>query len=396
MKILFLSTWFPYPLSQGSKIRAYHLLKALAQRHEVALVSFEDMPLEAAWVDHVRQFCRRVEIVPRNPFHFPPLKTLLGWFSLQPSAVNASYSPEMAARVRQVISAWKPDCVVALTFVAAPYALQVPGAVRIADIDFPVTFMLYEMYRQAKGAFKRLNRWLAWQKFRRYERNLYKKFDLCLVVSERDCQMSLDQIGLRAEKVAVIPNGAALDGEYLAEPVPNTLIFNGALTYPVNFDAANYFLKEIFPLVLDQAPEAVFRITGRTEGVPIEKLPLGEHAMLTGFLDDVRPAVASSWACVVPLREGGGTRLKILEAMALGTPVISTSKGAEGLAVNHGEHILIADEPGEFAWQVLRVLSDASLRKTLAENGCRLIREKYNWDRIGSDFCILVKNSSLN
>ena len=108
-------------------------------------------------------------------------------------------------------------------------------------------------------------------------------------------------------------------------------------------------------------------------------MPLGNGAELTGYLNDIRPAVAQSWACVVPLRVGGGTRLKILEAMALGTPVVSTSKGAEGLAVTHGENILIADDPGDFAQAVVCLLGDESLRAKLSANGRRLVEERYSW-----------------
>jgi len=109
---------------------------------------------------------------------------------------------------------------------------------------------------------------------------------------------------------------------------------------------------------------------------------LNEKAVLTGYLDDIRPAVVQSWACIVPLRIGGGTRLKILEAMALGTPAVSTSKGAEGLAVTHDKDILIADEPADFAEAVLCLLDDVGLRQRLAANGRRLVEERYSWDAI--------------
>jgi glycosyltransferase involved in cell wall biosynthesis len=121
------------------------------------------------------------------------------------------------------------------------------------------------------------------------------------------------------------------------------------------------------------------------DGVPVDRLPANDGLVLTGYLDDVRPTVARSWACVVPLRVGGGTRLKVLEAMALGTPVVSTSKGAEGLEVTSGEDILIADEPADFADATLRLLDDPALRAELAANGRRLVRGRYGWDQIGEE-----------
>ena len=186
-------------------------------------------------------------------------------------------------------------------------------------------------------------------------------------------------------RVVVVPNGVDLDwykGDFGA-PEPGTLVFPGALTYNANFDAMTFFLHQVFPLIKARRPGAILRITGKTNGVLVDRLPLDESVILTGYLDDVRPTVAQSWACVVPLRVGGGTRLKVLEAMALGTPVVSTSKGAEGLEVTPGEDILIADEPTEFADAVLRLLDDPALRAKLAANGRRLVRERYGWEQIG-------------
>jgi glycosyltransferase involved in cell wall biosynthesis len=129
--------------------------------------------------------------------------------------------------------------------------------------------------------------------------------------------------------------------------------------------------------------------------VDLDSLRLDGHVELTGYLPDIRPAVAESWACVVPLRLGGGTRLKILEAMALGTPVVSTMKGAEGLEVQDGVDLLIAETPGEFAEQVLRIMGSVGLREELARNAARLVAAKYEWSRIGAGFCNAVEQLVL-
>jgi glycosyltransferase involved in cell wall biosynthesis len=132
------------------------------------------------------------------------------------------------------------------------------------------------------------------------------------------------------------------------------------------------------------------KITGRSNGVVLNELSLSDGVEFTGYLDDIRPTVGSSWVCVVPLREGGGTRLKILEAMALGTPVVSTSKGAEGLEVTHGENILVADDPAEFARHTLAVLKDQQLRSRLSANARRLVETKYDWNMSGAKFEALL------
>jgi glycosyltransferase involved in cell wall biosynthesis len=162
-------------------------------------------------------------------------------------------------------------------------------------------------------------------------------------------------------------------------PKPDTLIYSGALTYSANFDAMEFFLNDIFPRVKASHPEVSLRITGGCNGVDVDRLPLDNRVQLTGYLEDIRPTVAQSWGCVVPLRKGGGTRLKILEAMALGTPVVSTAKGAEGLEVTHEQDILIADTPDAFGRTVVRLLNDVNLRARLSANGRKLVEERYSW-----------------
>lgn len=392
MKILVLSTWFPYPTDQGSKIRAYHLIKGLAQRHELTLLSFEDKPILDTWIEHMNQYCKRIEIVNRKPFDFSRIGTFRGWFSIQPSAVIAGYSPEMADRVQQVASEWKPDMVLAITFVTVPYAMQLKGIPRIVDVDNLLAYMLYEEYLSENHPLKRARRYLAYWKMIQYEQKLFRQFNLCLIVSERDKQRVKENFRAVKSLVGIVPNGVDLEHNQpgISPKVDNKLIFNGALTYYPNFNAMNFFLREIFPLVLNKVPQSTLYITGSTQGVALDQLPDYPNVIFTGYLDDIRPEVASSQICVVPLQQGAGTRLKILEAMALGTPVVSTTKGAEGLGVESGKHLLIADTPEEFSAQVLSLLNTPQLRSTLSTNALKMLHEVYDWKIIGDHFCDLV------
>jgi glycosyltransferase involved in cell wall biosynthesis len=396
MKILILSTWFPYPLSQGSKIRAYHLIKALAEKHQVALISFQDTPIEPAWIVHLGALCEQVHVIPDHPFDHSRVKSAVGWLSPLPSAVLASRSVRMSYMVQQVADVWAPNWVFALTFVTAPYALAAKGARKVVDIDNLMTPMLYEDYRRAQHPLRRMRHWLACEKFRNYEQGLYRQFDLCLVVADRDRNAAMKLARLRQEQVGVVPNGVDVGSIAVSpgSPEPDTLIFNGALTYSANYDAMDYFLGQIFPLIRAEASEAQLKITGSTRGVPIERLPSRERVTFTGYLDDVHAAIASSCVCVVPLRMGGGSRLKILEAMAIGTPVVSTSKGAEGINAVPGKHLLIADTPAEFAAQTVRLLREPQLRAMLATNAAQLVREQYDWANIGQHFRDLVDKAS--
>ena len=240
----------------------------------------------------------------------------------------------------------------------------------------------------------RARTWVSWRKTRRFEARLFARFDVVSMVSEADRAASAALTG-DAMPVHTVPNGVDCDhtrADGWAEAA-DTLVYNGALTYSANYDAMRLFLGDILPRIRREVPGVSLTITGSTEGVDLSGLVLDGHVHLSGYVDDIRPVVGGAAACVVPLRQGGGTRLKILEAMALGTPVVSTTKGAEGLEVTDGQHLLIADAPEAFAAATVRLLRDGPLRQRLAANARRLVEERYDWAAIGQRFVRLVEEA---
>jgi glycosyltransferase involved in cell wall biosynthesis len=209
------------------------------------------------------------------------------------------------------------------------------------------------------------------------------------VVSKREAELVTQAVGNHIEPV-VIPNFIDLHTyEDVREiPQPQTLIFTGAFTFDPNYEAMLWFLNDVYDKVTDQAPEAHLTITGNHANRP---LPSREHLSLAGFVQDVRPLVARSWCSIVPIHTGGGTRLKILEAMALGTPVVTTTKGMEGLDLCPGEHVLVADDPNAFAEAILALFADPALRQRLAQNARQLVQEKYNWAVVMPRFLAIIE-----
>jgi glycosyltransferase involved in cell wall biosynthesis len=155
-----------------------------------------------------------------------------------------------------------------------------------------------------------------------------------------------------------------------------------------------YFLADIYPGIRREVSNVSLTITGNTMGVRLKDLQLDDSVRLSGYVDDIKPVIARAAVCVVPLRQGGGTRLKILEAMALGTPVVATSKGAEGLDITPGRDILIADDPAEFAHEVIRLLRNSTLREQVTSNARRLVEQCYDWQQIGRRFVGLVETAA--
>jgi glycosyltransferase involved in cell wall biosynthesis len=204
---------------------------------------------------------------------------------------------------------------------------------------------------------------------------------VAVTVASESERAYLQQFAPPAARMVVVPNGVdTLANRPGSEtPAPSTLIYPGAVTYDANYDAVRYFIHDVMPRVRQQIPDVQFTVTGSAGGVDVRDLAAQPGVTFAGYLPEVAPAIRASWAVVVPLRQGGGTRLKILEAMALGTPVIATRKGAEGLAVQHGENILLADEPDELAQAVVTLLNDPALRARLSLAGRALVERNYDW-----------------
>jgi len=389
MRILWLSHWFPYPPDNGARLRVYHLMRHLARRHEVALLAFAERPPEPSHREALASVCRVLGVWPRPPFRRRSLRSMVGYLAPMPRYLVDTYSPAMAQAVaRQVRTGW-PQVIVASEISPATgmsrYALEVSGIPRIAEDLEMLAFR--DGRRRARGLRRRLSWALRWWKTTHYVRRVLRAFAGYTVASqeERDC---LTRIAPTAPAPAIVPNGVdvAAFGADFGPPEPDTLVFAGALSFHLNFEAMAYFLAEVYPRIRARRPGVTLRITGRTEGVPLHRLPQQPGVVFTGYVADVRPVVARSRVSIAPLLRGGGTRLKVLEAMALGTPVVATSKGAEGIEAEPGRDLWIADDPVAFAEAVLRLLEDDGLYRRLRENGRRLVRERYDWRVIGQRF----------
>lgn len=386
MKILFLSPWFPSPIDNGAKIRIYNLLSALSFKHEITLLSFAPENAETNSSELAR-ICQDVRIVPARSFKPKRLAARLGYFSKTPRSLVDTYNDRMVGQVRRVTSEKSFDALISSTIDMAAYALQSPPITRLLDIDNFTTRMMKEQYQVYHDGPKRWRYWLTWLKWREYEKSVLSQFDGLMVVSEKDKSQVSALLGSDT-KLEVIENSvdlAAYQG-LESDPTPGSLVFNGSLRYRPNLDAMEYFFNSIWGDVRHTVPNANLKITGSTDGIAINQLCTDNSVTFTGPLKDVRSIVAKSWVSIAPLRIGGGSRLKILEAMALGTPVISSTKGAEGLEVTHMRNILIADAQTDFKNQIILLLGSPELRKSLSKNAKKLVREKYDTSKIGPKF----------
>lgn len=390
MRILFLSTWFPYPPDNGAKARAYHLAQALMQRHEVTVVAFRPRTM---W-DNARRgstIPAETYIVDADPFRYVNLPTIVKLVSPLPLSYWPSRAMSVTLARLRTASEW--DAIVAVQIPVAQYAMwwRLP---RVLDVDTGLAYQMRERARTGIG-WTRLRALASWRKARCYEAHVVRRFHVATVASGYEVESLCSMLGRSHCQVATIANG--VDTIYnrpgLADPCPSRLVYNGALTYSANFDAMRHFLAEIYPLVKRRIPDVTMVITGSTRNVDLSLLMLDDSVALTGYVDDIRIPVARAMACVVPLRQGSGTRIKILESMALGTPVVATPKGVEGLDLVDGEQCLIADSPEAFAEKTVSLLQQARLRSELSARARKFVEEKHDWQKIGLQFAGLVEDA---
>lgn len=379
MRMFALSTWCPYPTVNGSTLRAYHLLRALSARHDVDLVAFAAPgPPDAAAIAHLRTFCREVTVVPRSPFT-PLRRGGAGLLQATPRSLVETDDAEVRALARERAS--RADVVVGMQLQAARY---LEGLGRPAVFEEAEPRQIAALVDQAPGVVQRWRRRLTWHKQARYLARLSAGMAAVTVVSEPE-RDTLVAAGVPAARIHVVPNGA--DAADLARPrvvaAPVRLIYSGAITYAPNLEAVVWCLNQVMPRVCAVRPDVQLWVTGDTGTVPLDRMPHPGSVRFTGRLPDIKDVVSGSAVAVVPLLTGGGTRLKVLEALALGVPVVSTAKGVEGLAVTDGVHAFVADDPGAFAERVLRVIADPALAARLSAEGRALVAASYTWEASG-------------
>ena len=390
MKLFVLSTWCPYPAVNGSALRAYYLLRALATRHEIDLVAFPaPTPPDAAAVEHLRSFCREVTVLPRSAF--TPLRTAGGGlFSGTPRSIVETDDPEVRDLVRR--RAASADVAIGLALSAARY---LDGAAPPRIFEEAEPRQIEGQIARATTMAGRFRRRLTWWKHKRYLARLSASMAAVTVASDAERE-SVVALGVDTARVHVVPNGA--DGADLDRPraveAPPRLIYPGAITYAPNLEAVVWCLNQVMPRVRAVRPDVQLWVTGDTGDLALDRMPNRDSVHFTGRLPDVKAAIGGSAVTVVPLQVGGGTRLKVLESLALGTPIVSTTLGADGLDVADGRHLLLADTPEAFANQVLRVLDDPTLAAQLSANGRALVGATYTWQAIGQRMLAIVDEVS--
>ena len=395
MKILWIKAGGLVPPDTGGKIRSYNILRELAREHSVTLFSFYSAHGDDQHpaLNQVFEKCISVPLalpVPKSRgelLEYIPYLFSLKSYSLMKYARTAARRALLSLLQRERFDIIVCDFIAAAPVV--PWDFPCPKVLFTHNVEAMIWKRHYEVARNP--LWKALS-WREWKTMERGEKFYLKRADHVLTVSDTDRDAFLPF--LESEKITVIPTG--VDVAYFhpgaAQEVSHSLVFTGSMDWLPNEDAVFYFVEQVLPRIRQQIPNVSFSVVGRKPSGKLRDMAEREkNVELTGWVEDVRPYLARSAVCVVPLRIGGGTRLKIFEAMGMGKAVVSTTIGAEGLPVRHGENILLADTPAEFARQTVELLQSPTRRNQIGAFACRLVKENYDWGVVAKKFAEVLK-----
>lgn len=388
MRLLVLYPYVPFPVDRGTFQRSFHLLRALARDHEIDLLALTEKGERGEQKPVFADFCRRVEFV---PFEHPAWPRLFPDRLLNPlpTTVRHWQSAPVAEAIDRFAAGQHYDLVHVCDIVMAQYCFaglgHLPLAVDRSRVD--LQFQLAQREALSRGARQAVLDWENIAKLRRFEHRVARRAAVEVVCGPDDETFIRERIS-RDVPVQVMTNGVDLDyftPESCAEPRAQepTILFCGAMDYTPNVDALRWFFAEMHDVLRSRVPNLRVLIVGKSPVPVVQSYAQRPGVTVTGSVPDVRPYYRQAWAQIVPLRIGGGTRLKIPESMAMGTPVVSTTIGAQGLDLRHGEDLLLADTPESFVRETVRVLMDADLRSHLERQGGRTVRARFSWTTLG-------------
>lgn len=379
MNILIISPFSPYPLSQGGKIRIFNIIKNLSKSNSITLAAIVNDKLHSQ-SEPLQQFCEKIIFVERPPKLWRDIFNFI--FGKDPFNYVRYFSVGMKRELERLVKLKTFDIIqieFAMMWQYVDIFNGIPIVLDAHNIEFEIVRQIKNTYR---NPLRKLFYIIEEKKFREKEERAWRECSLCFTVSDKERNIISSYLG-NPNKVFTIPNGVDLERfkYYPKTNMSKQLLFLGSMDYRPNLDSALYFLEEIFPIIHSKIKDVKLDIVGR------ELWRIQNHSSIKGVelhenVPEVIPYFRKADVLIVPLRYGAGTRIKILEAMAAGTPLVTTSKGCEGVGVTNGEHLLVADSPEEFASAVQRVIEDDNLRNSMTQNAREFVERNYSWEML--------------
>jgi len=372
MKLSIVVSRFPFPLEKGDKLRIYHQIRELSQRHTIQLHCLTDKPLKEEWINEIQQYCEELHVykLKKPLLYFNTLKQL---FSAQPFQVGYFYQRKIKQQINARIQTFKPNHIFAQLIRTTEYIKDIHEIPKTLDYMDALSKGMFRRAELASGFRKRLYL-LEGKRLAEYENRIFDYFNHHCIISEQDRTFIQHPDHL---KIAVIENGIS---ESFFEELPaqktTDLVFIGNMNYPPNVECAEYLVHQILPLLNS---DTQITLAGASPNKRI--LALGEHPQVTvtGWIDDIRTAYVSARIFVAPLFIGTGLQNKLLEAMAMGVPVITTPLANNALGAKEGTEILIADDAKGFVHHISTLLKNESDYHEISASAKSFVKQHYNW-----------------
>lgn len=381
MNILFLAQRVPFPPNKGDKLRSFNEIKFLSQKNSISLVCLTDNRNDKGFATELHKYCRSVDIVYLSRLN-SKVQSACGLLFPRPLTLSYFHSNRLQAVVDHKLQNESFDAIMVYCSSMAQYVEQVntiPKLIDFVDVDSE-KWSQYSTYARFPMRYLYL---LESRRLRRYEALLAETFQHCIFVSKKEADDFI-RLVCTSPTVTSIPNG--VDGALFqpsSEPYDRqSLVFTGAMDYFANVEAVLYFVSEIFPIIQKTVPDVKFYVVGSNPAKELCRLAKTDpHIIVTGSVDSVQPYVVKSAVLVAPMRIARGVQNKILEAMAMGVPVVTTSLGFEGIAATPNKDIFIEDLSERFANKVLELMLDDRLRMELSENSRKTVEANYDWSK---------------
>ena len=373
MKIFFLLSRFPYPLEKGDKLRAFHQIKNLSKKHDIVLCALSDVAVNTEALNMLKPYCKAIKIIKLSKTH---LFLNLFWtiFSGLPFQVGYFYSFSVESIITKTIHKHQPDVIFCQLIRMAEYVRYLRNIPKI--LDYMDTFSKGMERRSKKVPFYLATFFrMEYKRLLHYENKIFHDFEQKIIISEQD---KLQIPHSERDLIKIVPNG--IDTDYFSpmqQEKKYDILFVGNMSYPPNIESAVFLAKEIFPLVKKQYPQAKLLIAGAAPSKKVLALKT-KDIEITGWVEDIRKCYASSKIFVAPMMISIGLQNKLLEAMAMQLPCITSSLANNAIGGNTG-CILVADSPQEYANHILTLLHNPVQAKERAENGLTFVKNNYNW-----------------
>jgi glycosyltransferase involved in cell wall biosynthesis len=383
-KILFLAQICPYPPTNGGAIKSYNILKHLGSKHQVTLLTFVRSDSEVASLEHLRAFCSEIDFCKITRSAFENCRNAVrSLVSAKPFIILRDLQPEMVSKVHNALQ-WQPDLVYVdhlQMFQYVPEGLQCPVVLDNHNVEW---LIIRRFASTSMPIHQRFFASIEWRKLRKYEICACRRADLVITVTENDRNILIAN-GVPAWKVVSLPIGvhvSSLQPVELARSDRKITTF-GTMSWPPNVDSVVYFARMIYPRIKRCIPGVQFNVIGKNPPSKVLSLARKDFSIkVLGYVEELCSAVIGTAAFVVPLRIGSGMRVKILDAMAMGLPVVTTSIGCEGIDLKPGEHALVVDSPSEFAEAVVYLIQNYEARVRLGKSGRAFVEQHHSWPSI--------------